>query len=70
MDDMQFAKYSSDIREVLAKIENNPEALKNLVRNVVAHVVSENKSKVNWLAHELFVDVMENNDISQIFDEE
>lgn len=70
MDDMQFAKYSSDIREVLSKIENNPDALKYLVRNVVAHVVSENKSKVNWLAHGLFVDVLNSDDIIELFDEE
>lgn len=70
MDDMQFAKYSSDIREVLSKAENNPDALDNLIRNVVAYVVSENNNKTNWLALELFADVLENEDIIDIFDEE
>ena len=46
MDDIQFAKYSYEIRKVLEK--TNEENLDNLVRNVVAYVISENRSKANW----------------------
>lgn len=35
MDDMQFAKYSCDIREILEKVDK--EGLENLVRNAVAY---------------------------------
>ena len=45
MDDIQFAKYSYEIRKVLEK--TNEENLDNLVRNVVAYVISENRSKAN-----------------------
>lgn len=34
MDDMQFAKYAADIREILEKTQ---ESLGNLVRNAVAY---------------------------------
>ena len=56
MDDMQFAKYSYDTREILQKVDK--EGLENLVRNAVAYVQSNNRSKANWLASELFVDVI------------
>ena len=66
MDDMQFAKYSYEIRKVLEK--TNEENLDNLVRNVVAYVISENRSKTNWLARELFADVLSEEDM-KMFDE-
>ena len=68
MDDMQFAKYSCDIREILEKV--NSEDLENLVRNVVKFAVENNHSKTNWTAHELFVDVLQEEVITELFDEE
>lgn len=68
MDDMQFAKYAADIREILEK--TNREGLENLVRNAVAYVHSNNNSKVNWIAQELFVDVIPNEMIAEIFNKE
>ena len=67
MDDMQYAKYSCDIREILEKV--NQEQLEVLVRNVVKYAHEINNSKCNWTAHELFTDVLEENDIIEIFDE-
>lgn len=68
MDDMQFAKYSCDIREILENV--NSEDLENLVRNVVKFAVENNHSKTNWTAHELFVDVLHEEVITELFDEE
>ena len=68
MDDMQFAKYSCDIREILEKVDK--EGLENLVRNAVAYAQSNNRSKANWLARELFVDVIPDELIAVIFDED
>lgn len=65
MDDMQFAKYAADIREILE--ETDQEGLENLVRNVVAYAHSNNNSKVNWTAQELFVDVIPDELIAEIF---
>lgn len=45
MDDMQFAKYAADIREILEKTDQ--ESLENLVRNAVAYSQSNNNNKVN-----------------------
>lgn len=45
MDDMQFAKYATDIREILKKTDTD--GLKNLVRNAVAYAESNNNSKTN-----------------------
>ena len=67
MDDMQFSKYSCDIREILEKVDK--EGLENLVRNAVAYAQSNNRSKANWLARELFVDVIPGELIAEIFDE-
>lgn len=67
MDDMQFSKYSCDIREILEKVDK--EGLENLVRNAVAYAQSNNRSKTNWLARELFVDVIPDELIAEIFDE-
>ena len=67
MDDMQFAKYSCNIRENLEKVDK--EGLENLVRNAVAYAQSNNRSKANWLARELFVDVIPDELITEIFDE-
>ena len=50
MDDMQFARYSYDIREILGKTDQ--EGLKNLVRNAVAYAHRYNNSKTNWTAQE------------------
>ena len=68
MDDIQFAKYSCDIREILDKVDN--EGLENLVRNAVAYAQSNNRSKANWIARELFVDVIHDEMIAEIFDED
>ena len=65
---MHDTKYSCDIREILSK--TNREGLENLVRNAVAYAQSNNRSKANWLARELFVDVISNELIAKIFDEE
>ena len=66
MDDMQFAKYAVDIREILEKTEG----LENLVRNAVAYASSNNNSKTNWIAQELFVDVIPDELIAEIFNEQ
>lgn len=67
MDDMQFAKYSADIREILEKTDQ--EDLENLVRNVVAYAHRHSNSKTNWTAQELFVDVISDESIAEIFNE-
>lgn len=68
MDGMQFARYSYDIREILEKVDQ--EGLENLVRNAVAYSQSNNNSKVNWTAQELFVDVIPDELIAEIFNKE
>lgn len=68
MDDMQFAKYAADIREILEKTDQ--ESLENLVRNAVAYAYSNNSSKTNWTAQELFVDVIPDELIAEIFNNE
>lgn len=68
MDDMQFSKYSCDIREILSKIDR--EGLENLVRNAVAYAQSNNRSKTNWIAQELFMDVIPDDLIAEIFNAE
>nr|DAE28936.1 MAG TPA: hypothetical protein [virus sp. ctmTa7] len=68
MDDMQFSRYSCDIREILEKTDQ--EGLENLVRNAVAYSQSNNNSKVNWIAQELFVDVIPDEMIAEIFNKE
>lgn len=68
MDDMQFSKYSCDIREILSKTDR--EGLETLVRNAVAYAQSNNRSKTNWIAQELFVDVIPDNLIAEIFNAE
>ena len=68
MDDMQFAKYATDIREILEKTDTD--GLENLVRNAVAYAQSNNNSKINWIAQELFVDVIPDELIAEIFNEE
>lgn len=69
MDDMQCSKYATDIREILENI-NDKESFENLVRNVVAYAEGNNRSNVNWIAHELFADVISDELITEIFDEE
>lgn len=68
MDDMQFAKYSCEIREVLKNVSE--EDLEILVRNVVAYAISNNRSKTNWIAQELFTDVLSDELIAELFNEE
>ena len=68
MDDMQFSKYSWDIREILSKTDR--EGLETLVRNAVAYAQSNNRSKTNWIAQELFVDVIPDDLIAEIFNAE
>lgn len=68
MDDMQFSKYSCDIREILSKTDR--EGLETLVRNAVAYAQSNNRSKTNWIAQELFVDVIPDDLIAEIFNTE
>lgn len=68
MDDMQFAKYAADIREILEQTDQ--ESLENLVRNAVAYAQSNNNNKVNWIAQELFVDVISDEMIAEIFNKE
>ena len=53
MDDMQFSKYSCDIREILSKTDR--EGLETLVRNAVAYAQSNNRSKTNWIAQEFLM---------------
>ena len=68
MDDMQFSKYSCDIREILSKTDR--EGLENLVRNAVAYAQRNNCSKTNWIAQELFMDVIPDDLIAEIFNAE
>ena len=68
MDDMQFAKYAVDIREILEKTDQ--EGLENLVRNAVAFASSNNNSKTYLIAQELFVDVIPDELIAEIFNEQ
>ena len=68
MDDMQFSKYSCDIREILSKTDR--EGLETLVRNAVSYAQSNNRSKTNWIAQELFMDVIPDEMIAEIFNEE
>ena len=68
MDDMQFSKYSCDIREILSKTDR--EGLETLVRNAVAYAQSNNRSKTKWIAQELFVDVIPDDLIAEIFNAE
>lgn len=57
-----------DIREILEKVDQ--EGLENLVRNAVAYSQSNNNSKVNWIAQELFADVIPDEMIAEIFNKE
>ena len=67
MDDMQFAKYASDIRKI---VENtDADGLKNLVRNAVAYAQNNNNNKTNWIAQELFADVIPDELIAELFNE-
>lgn len=68
MDDMEFARYSCDIRKVLKNMKDT-EQFETLVRNVVAYAVSNNRCKTNWIAYELFMDVLPDKLIAKIFNE-
>ena len=63
---MKFAKYASDIQEVLDLTD--ADGMENLVRNIVKYIIVENRNKINWLAHELLADVIPNENIIEIFD--
>ena len=67
MDDMQYSKYSCEIREILKNVSE--EDLEILVRNVVACAISNNRSKTNWIAQELFTDVLSDELIAELFNE-
>ena len=54
MNDMQFAKYSCDIREILGNMTEKDQ-FANLVRNAVAYAISNSSSQTNWIARELFM---------------
>lgn len=45
------------------------EGLENLVRNAVAYAQSNNNGKTNWIAQELFADVIPDELIADIFNE-
>lgn len=45
------------------------EGLENLVRNAVAYAQSNNNGKANWIAQELFADVIPDELIAEIFNE-
>ena len=68
MDDMAFARYSCDIRKVLKNMKDT-EQFETLVRNVVTYAVSNNRCKTNWIAYELFMDVLPDELIAEIFNE-
>lgn len=69
MHDMEFAKYTSYIIEILEILEkSDKEKIENVVRNVVKFVIEENRNETNWLAHQLFIDVIPTENIIQIFD--
>lgn len=68
MGDMAFARYSCDIRKVLKNMKDT-EQFETLVRNVVAYAVSNNRCKTNWIAYELFMDVIPDELIAEIFNE-
>lgn len=68
MDDMEFARYSCDIRKVLKNMKDI-EQFETLVRNVVAYAISNNRCKTNWIAYELFMDVLPDKLIAEIFNE-
>ena len=40
------------------------------MRNAVAYAQSNNRSKANWLAKELFVDIISDELIAEIFEED
>lgn len=68
---MEHSIYNYEIRKVIENLDlTNEDAICNLISNVVAYCTSENKTKTNWLAHELLDDVIENEEIIKIFDEE
>ena len=68
MDDMEFARDSCDIRKVLKNMKDT-EQFETLVRNVVAYAVSNNNCKTNWIAYELFIDVLPDELTAEIFNE-
>lgn len=69
MNDIEFAKYSCEIRKILEILEkSDEERIENVVRNVVKFVIEENRNETNWLAHQLLIDVIPTENIIQIFD--
>ena len=67
MNVMYFDKDSCDIREILGNMTEKDQ-FANLVRNAVAYAISNSSSQTNWIARELFIDVIPEELISEIFD--
>ena len=63
MDDMQFSRYSCDIREILENTDQ--ESLENLVRNAVAYSQRNNNNKVSGIAQEVVGDVISDERIAE-----
>ena len=53
MDDMQFARYSTDIIEILQNTDLA--GLENLFRNVIAYATRNNKTTTIWSDNTLLV---------------
>lgn len=67
MDDMMFSMYSCDTRNILKHVTD--QSLEILVENVVHYIKRNTKyfSTCNWMAQELFVDVIPDEIIGEIF---
>lgn len=67
MDDMMFSMYSCDTRNILKHVTD--QSLEILVENVVHYIKRNTKyfSTCNWMAQELFVDVIPDELIGEIF---
>lgn len=67
MDDMMFSMYACDIRDVLKHVKE--ESLEILVGNAARYIKRNTKcfSTCNWIAQELFVDVIPDELIGEIF---
>ena len=67
MDDMMFSMYSCDTRNILKHVTD--QSLEILVENVVHYIKRNTKyfSTCNWMAQELFVDVISDELIGEIF---
>ena len=59
---------NSKIQYILENIDE--EGLEKLISNVVNFSIKNHATRINWKAHELFVDVISENKISELFDED